>query len=147
MVCCANEGQTEMTNAVDCERSGGEEVGEQNCQKVCCQIGDEYVDTGRVDCENRGGVPAPNSWCEDDICCALPENGAAANMPAERCADVGGVEAEPALCVAVCCDWNDGGRRAGVMSNAECQARDGMTNPTSARLKCAAAWVMAHSAS
>ena len=48
-------------------------------------------------------------------------------MPAERCADVG-VEAEPA-CVAVCCDWNDGGRRAGVMSNAECQARDEMTNP------------------
>jgi len=129
MVCCASEDGAEISNSVACERSGGQAVPEQNCQKVCCQIGDEFVDTGMEDCENRGGIPAPNSWCEDDVCCALPGDGSAANMPAERCADVGGAQVEPALCVAVCCDWNDGGRRAAIMSNAECQARDGMSDP------------------
>jgi len=128
MVCCATEGETEITSELACERGGGQEVPEQNCAKVCCQLGDEHLDIGREDCENRGGVPAPSSWCEDDICCALPDDGAAASMPAERCAQVGGMQAEAALCLQVCCDYEDGGRRAGVMSNAECQARDGMSN-------------------
>ncbi|MEE2788896.1 MAG: thrombospondin type 3 repeat-containing protein [Myxococcota bacterium] len=128
-VCCQIDNQFEYTTQVDCATTGGMEADEQRCKKVCCQIGDDYVDTGRMQCDEQGGVVAPASWCDAEICCALPENGMAGNMPAERCAQVGGQEVEAALCVEVCCDYNEDFRRAALMSSAECQSKLGSPDP------------------
>ena len=50
-------------------------------------------------------------------------------MPAERCNQLQGMPTQPALCVEVCCDYMDNGPRAALMSNGECQAKAGASNP------------------
>lgn len=127
-VCCSVGDAVSTQDRWACQVANGEPVGEDECNRVCCLVGNEASEQGPEECAGNLGQVVPSAWCEEDVCCLLPD-GSAQNLAPNRCAALEGVQADAPSCEEVCCAIGDEFRRTSAI---ECDRLGGMSDAMAA---------------